>query len=52
MPGASGAPTFSATFLAETLSPSRSIASAGGPTQISPAAFTALAKSAFSERNP
>lgn len=52
VPGASGAPTFSATWRAETLSPRRSIASGDGPIQVRPAAMTARAKSAFSARKP
>ncbi len=52
VPGASGAPTFSATWRALTLSPSRSIASGDGPIQIMPASITARAKSAFSARKP
>jgi hypothetical protein len=34
------------------LLPIAAIASGGGPTQVSPAAMTARAKSAFSDRNP
>ena len=52
VPGASGAPTFSATWRAETLSPRASMAPALGPIQVSPAALTARAKSAFSARKP
>ena len=52
VPGASGAPTLVASWRAETLSPSRSIASAGGPIHTRPASATARAKSAFSERKP
>jgi hypothetical protein len=37
---------------ARTLSPISSMASGDGPTKINPAAFTRLAKPAFSERNP
>jgi hypothetical protein len=50
--GASGAPTFSATWRAVTLSPRASIASGEGPIQIMPAAVTARGKSAFSARKP
>jgi hypothetical protein len=50
--GASGAPTFSATWRAVTLSPRASIASGDGPIQIMPAAMTARANSAFSARKP
>jgi hypothetical protein len=52
VPGVSGAPTLSAMCRARTLSPSASIASGGGPIQVSPAAMTARANSAFSARNP
>ncbi len=52
VPGASGAPTFSATWRAVTLSPSASIASGEGPIQMSPASVTARAKAAFSARKP
>ena len=52
MPGARGAPTFSATCLADTLSPRRSMASGDGPIHFIPAEITALAKSAFSAKNP
>ena len=52
VPGASGAPTFSATWRALTLSPSRSMASGDGPIQIMPASITARAKSAFSAKKP
>ena len=52
VPGASGAPTFSATARAVTLSPRDSIASGDGPIQMSPAFCTARAKSAFSARKP
>ncbi len=36
----------------EILSPITSIASGGGPIHVTPAALTARAKSAFSEKNP
>ena len=52
VPGASGAPTFSAMWRAFTLSPRFSIALGGGPIQISPASRTAWAKPAFSARKP
>jgi len=52
VPGARGAPTFSATWRAVTLSPSASIASGEGPIQIIPASITARANSAFSARKP
>ena len=52
VPGASGAPTFSATCRADTLSPRRSMASGEGPIQVRPASITARAKSGFSARKP
>ena len=52
VPGTSGAPAFVAMCRALTLSPSASIASGPGPTQIRPASMTLAANSAFSERNP
>ena len=52
VPGASGAPTFSAMWRALTLSPRFSIASGGGPIHVSPASMTARANSAFSARKP
>jgi len=52
VPGTRGAPTFWAMCRACTLSPRASIAAGGGPIQVSPAAITARAKSAFSARNP
>ena len=52
VPGASGAPTDSATWRAVTLSPSASIAAGDGPIQIRPASITACAKALFSARKP
>ena len=51
-PGITGTPDSIIQRRAEILSPIVSIASAGGPIQIRPAALTAFAKSARSERNP
>ena len=50
--GARGTQCFSAKARAFCLSPISSMASASGPTQISPASFTARAKRAFSDRKP
>ena len=47
-----GTPTSASSRLAASLSPIVSMTSAGGPTQVSPAAVTARAKSARSDRNP
>ena len=52
VPATSGAPTFSAMWRALTLSPRFSMASGGGPIQVSPASMTAWAKSRFSARKP
>ena len=52
VPGTSGAPARTAISRAVTLLPSASITSAVGPIHVRPAATTARAKSAFSERNP
>ncbi len=52
VPGASGAPTRRAISRALTLSPSASIASGGGPIQVSPTFATAREKSAHSARKP
>ena len=50
--GTVGTPASAAIRFASSLSPPRRSASAGGPTQASPAASTAAAKSAFSDRKP
>ena len=47
-----GSPASRASRFARALSPMSSIASGGGPIQVSPASRTALAKPAFSLRNP
>ena len=47
-----GTPTSASSRLAASLSPITSMTSAGGPTQASPAAVTARAKPAFSDRKP
>jgi hypothetical protein len=52
LPGTVGTPASAATRRAATLSPSSRIASPDGPTNFMPAATTASAKSAFSERKP
>ena len=52
VPGATGTPAAAIRFRALILSPIASIASASGPTQISPASATVRAKSAFSDRKP
>ncbi len=51
-PGASGAPASRAMARAVTLSPRASMVSGAGPIHVSPAASTARANSAFSDRNP
>jgi hypothetical protein len=51
-PGTVGTPASRASCFARALSPISSIASAGGPTHVSPAASTARAKPAFSLRKP
>ena len=50
--GRTGTPAATIRRLAESLSPIAAITSGGGPTHVSPASITALAKPAFSERNP
>ena len=50
--GTIGTPAAVAASLARCLSPISSIASGGGPIQVSPASITARAKPAFSLRNP
>jgi hypothetical protein len=52
VPGTTGTPAARACRRAASLSPIRSIAAGGGPTQRSPAPSTARANAAFSERNP
>ena len=52
VPGTTGTLHFIAKVRAETLSPRELIVSAVGPTNMRPAASTARAKSAFSERKP
>ena len=52
LPGTVGTPASAATRRAATLSPRRRIASAEGPTKAMPAAATASANSAFSDKNP
>jgi hypothetical protein len=52
LPATIGAPTRRATSRAETLSPSARMAEGGGPIHVRPAASTASAKAAFSDRNP
>ncbi len=52
VPATRGAPAAAAMWRAFTLSPSASMASGEGPTQVSPASITAWAKWAFSARNP
>ena len=51
-PGTTGTPAFSIRSRDAILLPIASIASGGGPIQTSPAASTARAKPAFSERKP
>ena len=51
-PGMTGTPAFLASSLLVILSPITSTASTGGPMKTMPAASTALANSAFSERKP
>ncbi len=50
--GSVGTPASTAARLAASLSPMAATAWAGGPTHTSPAAATASAKAAFSERKP
>src|SRR5439155_17826717 len=52
VPGPTGTPAAAIRFRALILSPMASMASGPGPTQTSPAASTARAKPAFSDRNP
>ncbi|EUA25683.1 pyruvate carboxylase domain protein [Mycobacterium intracellulare] len=47
-----GTPAEAISFLASILEPIARTASTGGPIQVSPACWTAAAKSAFSERKP
>ena len=51
-PGTIGTPAARIRSRAAIFEPMASIASGGGPIQVSPASSTALAKSAFSARNP
>ena len=50
--GSTGTPASAASFLEMILEPMASIASAGGPIQVRPAACTARANPASSDRNP
>ena len=50
--GSTGTPAAAISFLAAIFEPIASIASAAGPTQVSPASVTARANSAFSDRKP
>ncbi len=50
--GSTGTPASAISFLAATFEPIASIAAGVGPTHVNPAASTARAKSAFSERKP
>ena len=52
VPGTPGTPAAWAVRRDVTLSPMDSMASGGGPIQVTPAPATARAKSAFSEKNP
>ena len=52
VPGTIGAPPRSAALRLDTLSPISSIASAGGPMNVTPISVIALAKSAFSLKKP
>ena len=52
VPGTTGVPAEMASWRAAVLLPIASIASAGGPTQTSPASRTARANQARSERKP
>ena len=52
VPGTGSTPTRRAASRAEILSPITSIAAGGGPMKATPRAVTALAKSAFSLKNP
>ena len=51
-PGTPATPPFSAARRELILSPITSMASGGGPTNVTPSAVIARAKSAFSEKNP
>ena len=50
--GSTGTPAPAASFLAMIFDPRASIASAGGPIQVSPAAWTARANPASSDSHP
>ena len=52
MPGTPATPAFSAAMRDDTLSPITSMASGGGPMNVTPCAPMARAKSVFSEKNP
>ncbi len=52
LPGSTGTPALSAMARARALSPIAAMLSGRGPTKISPAASTARANSAFSDRKP
>ena len=52
VPGTPATPAARAAWRADSLSPMISMAAAGGPMKTAPAAVTARAKSAFSDRNP
>ena len=52
LPGTTATSACAASSLAATLSPRRSMAAGGGPTNTSPASAQARAKSARSDRNP
>ena len=52
VPGTIGAPPRNAALRDDTLSPISTIAAGGGPMNATPRSVMALAKSAFSEKNP
>jgi hypothetical protein len=52
VPGTTGAPASTAAIRLDTLSPMISMASGGGPMNVTPRAVMARAKSVFSEKNP
>ena len=51
-PGTTGTPAACISARADVLPPIARIAAGGGPMNVAPAAATASAKSAFSDRNP
>jgi hypothetical protein len=51
-PGTTGTPALATVCLARILSPIASIAAAGGPMKVRPAASQAAAKAVFSDRKP